>query len=157
MLTPTLSSSSLPWKWYCTLCSDTDSYAKDIPWYLARSGLQGAGGIVLWKYLRPSSPSNMPDKRLAKVGHGLAKSLGIKLQYRDELNNDALTRGESVFSVTTADTYVESEPTTWEWIRDIVPTGRGILRYLYSLFPFVHWIGNYNLQWFAGDMIAGKH
>ncbi|KAI9794192.1 MAG: Sulfate permease 2 [Peltula sp. TS41687] len=92
----------------------------------------------------------------SKVGHGLAKVLGIKLQYRDELGNDALTRGESVFSVSTADTYVESEPTTWEFIRELLPNGRGILHYLYSLFPFVHWIGRYNLQWFVGDMIAGN-
>lgn len=91
-----------------------------------------------------------------KVGHTLAKVLGIKLQYRNEMNIDPLTRGESVFSISTADTYLEQEPTTWEWIRETLPTGHGFLRYLYSLFPFVHWIGSYNLQWFAGDMIAGR-
>lgn len=90
------------------------------------------------------------------VGHGLAKGLGIKLQYRqDNPNVDSVTRGESAYSVETAESYVESEPTTWDWIRETTPGGRQILNYLYSLFPFVHWIGRYNAQWLAGDLIAG--
>ena len=90
-----------------------------------------------------------------KVGHGLAKFLGIKLHYRDPTGNEGLSRGESVFSVSSADTYVEQEPTSAEWLMEFVPTGKGMLRYLYSLFPFVHWIGRYNLQWLLGDIIAG--
>lgn len=27
--------------------------------------------------------------------------------------------------------------------------------YLVRLFPFTNWIGNYNLTWFLGDLIAG--
>lgn len=90
-----------------------------------------------------------------KLGHGLAKALGIKIQYRDD-NPFPVTRGESAYSIDTADTYVEQEPTTWDWITETAPSGRQILRYFYNLFPFVHWIGRYNLQWLAGDLIAGK-
>lgn len=91
-----------------------------------------------------------------KIGHGLAKVLGIKLDYRHELGNEKVTRGESVFSVSSADTYVEQEPTIAEWFRETLPNGRGLLNYFLSLFPFISWLPFYNLQWLAGDMVAGK-
>ena len=90
-----------------------------------------------------------------RVGHGLAKFLRIKLDYRNPTGED-LTRGESAFSRSTADTYLEGEPTAWEWIQSIVPSGRTLGAYAYSLFPFVHWIGRYNTQWLYGDLVAGK-
>jgi len=90
----------------------------------------------------------------AKVGHVLAKVLGIKLQYRNELN-DEIRRGESVFSVQTADTYVEEEPRSQEWIREVIPNGHDLVAYARSLFPFLNWIGRYNLQWLIGDLVAG--
>ena len=91
-----------------------------------------------------------------KVGHGLAKVLGIKLNYRDELGDDDVTRGESFFSVSSADVYNEAEPTAAEWIQDVLPTRHSVGQYFYNLFPFTHWITRYNLQWFAGDLVAGK-
>src|SRR6266536_1832338 len=99
----------------------------------------------------------MPESIPPKVGHGLAKVLGIKLQYRNPTGDgDKVTRGESTYSVSTADTYVEEEPTTMEWFRQVTPSSRDFLRYLYSLFPFVHWIGRYNIQWLIGDLVAGE-
>lgn len=89
-----------------------------------------------------------------KVGHGLAKVLGIKTD--EQAQADQITRGESTFSVNSADTYIEEEPTVAEWLRDVAPTKKGILAYLYSLFPFTHWITRYNLQWLYGDLVAGK-
>ncbi|TID17036.1 SulP family sulfate permease [Venturia nashicola] len=88
-----------------------------------------------------------------KVGHGLAKVLGIKLDHQNQ--HDKVTRGESAFSVDSADTYIEDEPTVGEWLRETAPTPRGIFLYFYSLFPFTHWITRYNLQWFYGDLVAG--
>ncbi|KKY25323.1 putative sulfate permease [Phaeomoniella chlamydospora] len=88
-----------------------------------------------------------------KIGHGLAKVLRINLNYRKDA--DPVTRGESTFSIETADTYVEDEPSTFDWFREITPTGGDLARYVYSLFPFLHWIGRYNLQWLIGDLIAG--
>ena len=90
-----------------------------------------------------------------KVGHGLAKVLGIKLNYRNPTGKEDLSRGESVFSQTTADTYVEEEPTALEWIRETAPNGATARRFLYDLFPFTHWITRYNGQWLLGDLIAG--
>ena len=98
----------------------------------------------------------MASSTATKVGHGLAKVLGIKIHYRNPTGKDDLTRGESVFSVSSADTFVESEPTTAEWLNEITPTGRGMLRWAYNLFPFVHWIDRYNAQWLYGDLVAGQ-
>ncbi|KAF1989565.1 SulP family sulfate permease [Aulographum hederae CBS 113979] len=90
-----------------------------------------------------------------KIGHGLAKVLGIKLDYRDELGQDKVTRGESVFSISSADTYTEQEPTAVEWLQDLTPSGRDVGRYFYNLFPFLRWITRYNVQWLIGDLVAG--
>ena len=90
-----------------------------------------------------------------RIGHGLAKVLGIKLNYRNP-TGDELTRGESAFSQSTAETFVEGEPTSWEWIQSVVPSGHQLGRYVYSLFPFTHWIGRYNAQWLYGDLVAGR-
>lgn len=89
-----------------------------------------------------------------KLGHNLAKVLGIKLQYRNPTGED-VTRGESVYSVSSADTYIEQEPTTLEWIQEVIPTGRTLLLWAYHLFPFTHWISRYNVQWLYGDLVAG--
>ncbi|OIW35091.1 sulfate permease [Coniochaeta ligniaria NRRL 30616] len=89
-----------------------------------------------------------------KIGHGLAKVLGIKVQ-KSEPYQDELTRGESVFSVATAETFIEEPPTTGEFLRQLTPSGQQIRDYIWSLFPFLHWISFYNLQWFVGDLVAG--
>ena len=96
----------------------------------------------------------MASNTATKVGHALAKVLGIKLQYRDP-TGEGISRGESVFSVSSADTYVEEEPTALEWIQQVKPSGRTFVNWTYSLFPFTHWIDRYNAQWLAGDLVAG--
>lgn len=98
----------------------------------------------------------MATSPATKIGHVLAKGLGIKLDYRDPQARTDVSRGESVFSVSSADEYVEHEPTSLEWLRGLVPTPRGALRYLHNLFPFTHWITRYNVQWLYGDLVAGK-
>lgn len=85
----------------------------------------------------------------------LANLIGIRPNYRDPAA-EQVARGESGYSVSSADTYVEDEPTAAEWIRHITPTGPALGRWAYSLFPFVHWITRYNLQWLYGDLVAGK-
>ncbi|RAK72067.1 SLC26/SulP family anion transporter [Aspergillus fijiensis CBS 313.89] len=94
-----------------------------------------------------------------KVGQGLAKGLGIKQAYRDPLGAqaDPVTRGESTFSYGTIDTYsyLEQEPTTAEWFKEITPSWHDVGRYFYRLFPFLSWITRYNTQWLIGDLVAG--
>ncbi|KAK3067783.1 hypothetical protein LTR53_015128, partial [Teratosphaeriaceae sp. CCFEE 6253] len=90
-----------------------------------------------------------------KIGHGLAKGLGIKLNYRNETGNNPVSRGESTYSVDTAESYHENEPTAAEWFASVTPSRRDCVRYFTSLFPFVHWIGFYNTTWLIGDIVAG--
>lgn len=87
-----------------------------------------------------------------KVGHGLAKFFNIELQ-KPQPYEDEVTRGESVYST---DTFVEQPPTAGEYFRELAPSGKEVLSYLKSLFPFLYWIGKYNLQWLAGDLVAGE-
>ena len=54
-----------------------------------------------------------------------------------------------------ADAYLETAAGTEEFIRELLPTGDGVKRYLISLFPFLTWIHHYNLIWLMGDLIAG--
>ncbi|CAI7577818.1 unnamed protein product [Penicillium viridicatum] len=51
--------------------------------------------------------------------------------------------------------YYEHEPTVGDWFRGHTPTAPQVRRYIWSLFPFLHWIGYYNVQWLIGDLVAG--
>ncbi|EHK40577.1 uncharacterized protein TrAtP1_003886 [Trichoderma atroviride] len=88
----------------------------------------------------------------AKVERTLARVLGIKLAEEDD---DPVTRGESVFSMQTSDSFIEGPPTTSEWLNDQLPTRAETVGYIRSLFPFISWLPHYNLQWLAGDLVAG--
>lgn len=92
-----------------------------------------------------------------KVGHGLARGLGIRLAYRDPLGSKNEGEPDQGFSVGTADTYsyYEPEPTSLEWLQEITPTGQQVLNYIINLFPFLNWITRYNVQWLFGDLVAG--
>ncbi|RMZ74776.1 hypothetical protein DV737_g5751, partial [Chaetothyriales sp. CBS 132003] len=90
-----------------------------------------------------------------KIGHRLAQVLHIDLDERQQQREATLTRGESAYSASTADTYVEEEPRTIDWIKEHTPTKHGLVTYALSLFPFLKWIHRYNLQWLIGDLIAG--
>ncbi|PYI08747.1 sulfate transporter [Aspergillus sclerotiicarbonarius CBS 121057] len=86
----------------------------------------------------------------AKAGHFLAKALGI-----DPTSNPPSDPHDGPALPDQTGTYVELEPTAGEWLRGLIPSGRQVGQYFYSMFPFLHWIMSYNLQWFIGDLIAG--
>lgn len=90
----------------------------------------------------------------SKAGHALAKFLRINLNER-QAAKDSVTRGESTYSISTADTYVEEEPRTIDWLREIIPSGHTMRNYVRNLFPFTKWILRYNLLWLVGDLVAG--
>jgi solute carrier family 26 (sodium-independent sulfate anion transporter), member 11 len=89
-----------------------------------------------------------------KIGHGLAKVLGININER-QARDAAITRGESTYSLDSADTYVEEEPRTIDWITDLIPGPQDARNYVRNLFPFTKWILRYNVQWLIGDLVAG--
>jgi sodium-independent sulfate anion transporter 11 len=51
--------------------------------------------------------------------------------------------------------FIEETPTVSQWLQDQIPSTREASDYFTSLFPFLSWIGHYNAQWAAGDLIAG--
>lgn len=90
-----------------------------------------------------------------ELGHGIAKVLRLRLNER-QAQDEALSRGESTYSASTGETYVEEEPRTIDWLKEtFVPTPREVGNYVHSLFPFTKWILRYNLQWLIGDLVAG--
>ncbi|CEI64825.1 Sulfate permease 2 [Fusarium venenatum] len=88
------------------------------------------------------------------LGHCFAKLLGIKLegQKRDQY---AQMSDHSVLSSQNGGFFYESEPTSAEWVKEQIPSKEDLITYGVSLFPFSNWISHYNLQWFAGDLVAG--
>lgn len=95
----------------------------------------------------------------SRTGHLLAHILRIDISHPDinEANDpgNKITNGESIFSKSDVDEYIEEEPHTIEYLRDLVPSGAEVGRYFYNLLPFLRWIFKYNLQWLIGDLIAG--
>lgn len=89
------------------------------------------------------------------LGHGLAKVLGIKLDPQPSPRSDEITRGESILSMQSDSSFYEQEPTLSEWLQDQIPSRQELAAYTTSLFPFLAWLRHYNLQWFAGDLVAG--
>lgn len=91
----------------------------------------------------------------AKVGRGLAKAVGIDVDYRahDEPKEFIDSAAASLQPV--ADPYYEEEPTLREVVHSLLPTGESTTAYIRSLFPFWSWIFHYNLTWAFGDFIAG--
>ncbi|KAA8895108.1 sulfate transporter family-domain-containing protein [Sphaerosporella brunnea] len=102
-----------------------------------------------------NSSSETPKPLPTRVGHGLAKVLGIELQ-KDTPYEQRVTRGESVYSLNNApDAYIEAEPTVLEYFSQLKPTSQEMKEYVLGFFPFLTWIGRYNLRWFSGDLTAG--
>jgi sodium-independent sulfate anion transporter 11 len=84
----------------------------------------------------------------------VAKVLGIKLK-RPEPELAQLNHNSGICSIQTLEQYLEKEPSTAEYLHQFVPEAHDVVDYLWSLFPFLHWVGRYNLQWLAGDLVAG--
>lgn len=76
----------------------------------------------------------------------LSRAIGLEANGRDD----------DVPSISNADLFVEHEPTVREFFAELTPSARDVGKYVYDLFPFIHWIGKYNWTWFVGDLIAGK-
>ncbi|KAL2702326.1 hypothetical protein AAEP93_006624 [Penicillium crustosum] len=87
----------------------------------------------------------MAETISTRVGHAFAKLLRINLgPTPSPVRDETRTYG-----------YYEHEPTVGDWFRGHTPTAPQARRYIWSLFPFLHWIGYYNVQWLIGDLVAG--
>ncbi|TLS30913.1 hypothetical protein PpBr36_03518 [Pyricularia pennisetigena] len=85
-----------------------------------------------------------------------AKAVGIDQDAKSRHHPDDL-KARALEAITPLDPFFEEDPTVKEWLLEQRPTLAGTLRYITSLFPFVRWIGHYNLQWLMGDVIGGKY
>ncbi|KAJ6440612.1 sulfate permease II [Purpureocillium lavendulum] len=95
------------------------------------------------------SGDKQPHPAAAKMV-GTAKEKLAKLFGADKYDGD-----DDVPSISNADIFIEREPTVQEFFAELTPSLHDVGHYIYNLFPFIHWIGKYNLQWFIGDFIAG--
>jgi len=91
----------------------------------------------------------------SRAGHLAAKALGLKLRPKDPYDTYPHLEGPGE-SINSADTFIEEPPHVGEFFLGFIPTGQQVYKYLFSLFPFLSWIGRYNLQWLLGDLVAGK-
>ncbi|EWZ50514.1 SulP family sulfate permease [Fusarium oxysporum f. sp. radicis-lycopersici 26381] len=89
------------------------------------------------------------------LGRGVANILGIKLEDQNQDLQAEIPSSSSIFSEQRHNSFYETEPTSSEWIKEQVPSKEEVVAYAASLFPFATWISHYNLQWFAGDLVAG--
>ncbi|KAL1838276.1 hypothetical protein VTJ49DRAFT_2847 [Mycothermus thermophilus] len=90
----------------------------------------------------------------SKIGHATAKALGIKLQPEDPFQ-PVERPGASTLSGASGHTFVEEPPQITDYFRNLKPSRSQVYNYIFSLFPFLSWIGRYNLQWLIGDLVAG--
>jgi sodium-independent sulfate anion transporter 11 len=87
----------------------------------------------------------------------MAASDDTKIRAAKAFGIDASRREEPIPTVDGVDIYAEDDPTVQEWFAEITPSLHDVGRYIYKLFPFLSWIGKYNLTWFVGDLIAGEY
>lgn len=95
--------------------------------------------------------SGSPGKRLRG---SLARGLGIPNGHSQEAA-DNLTQVRNALNATGVEEYYEEEPSVRGYFSQLTAGPGGVVAYLLSLLPFLSWIGNYNLQWLAGDLVAG--
>lgn len=92
----------------------------------------------------------------SRAGRFAARVLGIKLQdaepYREEV-----TFSEPILSGHGGDAFVEEPPRVIDFLAGLRPSRSQVFEYISSLFPFLAWIGHYNLQWLLGDLVAGNN
>lgn len=89
------------------------------------------------------------------LGRGVANILGIKLEDQKQGLQAEIPSSSSIASEQRHNSFYETEPTSSEWIKEQVPSKEEVVAYAASLFPFASWISHYNMQWFAGDLVAG--
>jgi sodium-independent sulfate anion transporter 11 len=87
----------------------------------------------------------------------MASTPTIKDRLAKAVGYDSDDRDDDVPSISNADLFIELEPTVGEFLAEITPSLHGIANYVKNLFPFIHWIGKYNVTWLIGDLVAGEH
>lgn len=94
------------------------------------------------------------SRTVTAVGNGMARLLGIDVDGSDSATTPESQRDEPLLTQT-SEPFIEGQPTAAEWMREQVPSGEELSKYATSLLPCLSWVGHYNLQWLASDIVAG--
>jgi solute carrier family 26 (sodium-independent sulfate anion transporter), member 11 len=123
--------------------------------------VKSSSAAVVWIFsskeiaLDTAQPIHMMLGQTNLLGRGLANILGIKLEDQKQDLQAEVASSSSIFSEQRNSSFYETEPTSSEWLKEQTPSKEEVVAYAASLFPFATWISHYNLQWFAGDLVAG--
>lgn len=79
----------------------------------------------------------------------------IKERLQRAFDSQHYEADDDIPSISNADLFIEREPTVAEFLQEITPSRQAVGRYVYNLFPFIQWIGKYNVTWLIGDLVAG--
>ncbi|RKF59580.1 Sulfate permease 2 [Erysiphe neolycopersici] len=93
-------------------------------------------------------------RKIDRIRDKILEGLGTET-HKQNKNLDVNIKGAPLFSSQTAWLYVEEEPHVGDWIRKKTPKSKDLSNYVQSIFPFTHWILNYSIPWFLGDLVAG--
>jgi solute carrier family 26 (sodium-independent sulfate anion transporter), member 11 len=94
-----------------------------------------------------------PSSLSSKLQSVVAKTLGINTDDDIDVAEDGI-RDASLLPET-PEAFIDGPPTAGEWLQEQIPSRDETADYIRSLFPFLNWIGHYNLQWLASDLVAG--
>jgi len=94
------------------------------------------------------------SRMIKATASGVARLLGVDLDGSEHPSTPDSQRDEPLLTHAT-DPFIEGQPTSTEWLWEQVPSGEELSRYAASLLPCISWVGHYNLQWLASDIVAG--
>ena len=77
------------------------------------------------------------------------------LEGTQQVPSDQDVDNENTSICATVGCYNEAEPTVSDWLRSLLPSRKGVLRYARSVFVFTQWLPRYSYGWIVGDCIAG--
>ncbi|KAI1412528.1 sulfate permease II [Hypoxylon sp. FL1857] len=90
----------------------------------------------------------------SRIGSALGKGLGIDVDaHKSQVPDNLVRRGAELISP--SEPFIEELPTIKGWFLSQASNGRDIVSYVVGLFPFVKWIGRYNMRWLFADAAAG--
>ncbi len=97
----------------------------------------------------------MPRIRVKPHTRAVVTMASIKERLQRAFDSQHYEADDDIPSISNADLFIEREPTVAEFIQEITPSRQAVGRYVYNLFPFIQWIGKYNVTWLIGDLVAG--
>jgi len=119
------------------------------------SFLKSASAKVSKKFVSCARPADIPRQDPGIQPAGAEHLDDAKNPGTNETACDEKSASTDTCSNPEGDLYIEHDITVLDWAHSLLPSKKGTIRYLTSLFPCIDWIPRYNLRWMLGDAIAG--